>query len=61
MIGKHSGAVTLTASVTLLENLGSELVGYLDVSGTQIVTVVSHQDAGALNMLDAKSDTTVTI
>jgi ABC-type sugar transport system ATPase subunit len=57
MIGKHSGAVTLTASVTLLENLGSELVAYLDVSGTQIVTVVSHQDAGALNMLDAKSVT----
>lgn len=57
MIGKHSGAVTLTASVNLIENLGSELVAYLDVSGTQIITVLSHNDSGALNMLDAKSVT----
>jgi ABC-type sugar transport system ATPase subunit len=57
MLGKQSGAITLTASVTLLENLGSEIVAYLDVSGTQIITVVSHRDAGALNALGTKSAT----
>ena len=53
MLGKQVGAVTLNARVTLLENLGSEIVAYLDVAGTQIITVVSRTDSEALKDLGA--------
>lgn len=55
MLGKHAGSVTLNAQVTLLENLGSEIVAYLDAAGTQIITVVSRTDSEALKFLNAAS------
>lgn len=57
VLGKQSGAITLEAGVKLLENLGSEIVAYLDISGTQIITVISRRDTGALKMLVAKTVT----
>jgi ABC-type sugar transport system ATPase subunit len=53
MLGQHTGAVNLKARVTLLENLGSEIVAYLDVDGTQVITVVSRTDSDALKLLNA--------
>jgi len=55
MLGKHTGSATLSARVTLLENLGSEIVAYLDVEGASIITVVSRTDAEALRILSSSN------
>ena len=57
MLGKKPGAVTLEAKVKLLENLGSEVVAYLDVSGTQFTIATSRTDTEALTLLGAQKVT----
>jgi ABC-type sugar transport system ATPase subunit len=54
-LGKVSGALVLSAKVLLVENLGSEIVAYLDVSGVTFKVVVSRTDSEAIQTLNSKA------
>lgn len=60
LIGKHPGTIPVSAKLMLLENLGSEFAAYLDVRGTQFITVVSRTDSEGIKLLDSK-DLTISI
>jgi ABC-type sugar transport system ATPase subunit len=55
LIGKHPGTIAVSATLTLLENLGSEFAAYLDVKGSQFVTVVSRTDIEGIKLLESKN------
>ncbi|MSO26068.1 MAG: ABC transporter ATP-binding protein [Candidatus Nanopelagicaceae bacterium] len=54
LIGSQPGSITIDAKLTLMENLGSEFVAYLDVKGVQISTVVSRTDLVGIKLLESK-------
>lgn len=60
LIGKHPGTITVSATLTLLENLGSEFAAYLDVNGHQFITVLSRTDSEGIKLLESK-DLTISI
>ena len=41
---EQDGLLTFQANVVLLDDLGSEVIVYLEVNGTALVTVISHAD-----------------
>lgn len=53
LLGKSPDAVVLKAQVTLMENLGSEIVSYLKVPGTMLKLVVSRTDNEAIKALNS--------
>jgi ABC-type sugar transport system ATPase subunit len=55
LIGKHPGTIAVSATLTLLENLGSEFAAYLDVKGTQFITVLSRTDIEGLKLIESKN------
>lgn len=55
LIGKHPGNIAVSATLTLLENLGSEFAAYLEVKGTQIITIVSRTDTEGIKLLESNN------
>lgn len=54
-LGAQSDAITLKASLVLMENLGSEFAVYFRVGDIQLVTIVSRSDEKALKILESKT------
>lgn len=55
ILGEHSSAINVKASLVLMENLGSEFAVYLRVGDSQLVTVVSRSDEENLKILESKT------
>ena len=55
LIGKQPGTIEVSATLKLLENLGSEFAAYLDVKGTQFITVLSRTDIEGIKLLESKN------